>query len=148
MGEITLIKMGIESSTARLHNQLLLHPERYFFILVIEERPALCLQTCDSSGDGIEIKEIDGLMLRPEGDLVSVFEEDLQEAMMKRELYLRYLEGEQYPISRAIKEKIAKLPGFIDWIIESVPIRGRCLMLYPSWEIAHVNWKVFKNICL
>jgi hypothetical protein len=148
MGEITLIKMGIESSASRLHDQLLLHPERYFFISVIEERPALCLQTCDGCGNGIEIKEIDGLMLRPEGDLVSVFQEDLQEAMIKREPYLRYLEGEQYPISQAIKENIAKLPGFIDWVIESVPIKGRCLMLYPSWEIAHSDWKGFKNICL
>lgn len=147
MGEITLIKMGIESSAAKLHDQLLLHPEMYFFILVIEERPALCLQTCDSSGNGIEIKEMDGLMLSPEGDLASVFQEDLQEAMIKLELYLRYLEGEQYPISQTIKEKIVKLPGFIDWIIESVAVRGRCLMLYPSWEIAHADWKVFKNIC-
>gem|GEM_PF-337881 len=148
MGEITLIKMGIESSASKLHDQLLLHPERYFFILVIEERPALCLQTCDSSGDGIELKEIDGLMLSPDGDLASVFQEDLREAMIKRELYLRYLEGEQYPISQAIKENIAKLPGLIDWIIESVAVRGRCLMLCPSWEVAHADWKVFKNICL
>lgn len=143
-----MIKMGIESCEANLHDQLLLHPERYFFILVIEERPALCLQTCDIYGSNLEIKEIDGLMLRPEGNLVSIFQEDLQEAMIKRELYLRYLEGEQYPISQAISKKISEQPGFIDWIMNTVLIRGRCLMLYPSWTVAHSDWKVFKNICL
>jgi hypothetical protein len=143
-----MIKMGIESSKALLHDQLQMHPERYFFIFVTEERPALCIQTCDAGGDDIEIKEIDGLMLCPEGNLVSIFREDLQEAMIKRELYLRYLEGEQYPISQAIRKKISELPGFIDWIMKSVLISGRCLMLYPSWTVAHSDWMVFKNICL
>ncbi len=142
-----MIKMGIESSEASLLHELQLHPERYFFILVTEERPALCIQTCDVDGDCVEIKEIDGLMLCPEGNLVSIFHEDLQEAMMKRELYLRYLEGEQYPISQAIRRKISELPDFIDWIMKSVLIRGRCLMLYPSWTVSHSDWKVFKNIC-
>ncbi len=142
-----MIKMGIESSKALLHDQLQLHPERYFFILVTEERPALCIQTCDVDGDCVEIKEIDGLVLSPEGNLASVFQEDLQEAMMKRELYLRYLEGEQYPISQAIRRKISELPDFIDWIMKSALIRGRCLMLYPSWTVAHSDWNVFKNIC-
>ncbi len=142
-----MIKMGIESSKAMLHDQLQLHPDRFFFISVIGERPALCLQTCDAYGEDIETKDIDGLMLCPEGNLVSVFQEDLQEAMMKRELYLRYLEGEQYPISQAIGKKISELPDFIDWIMKSVLIRERCLMLYPSWTVAHSDWKVFKNIC-
>ncbi len=147
-GGYHMIKMGIESSASKLQDQLQLHPERYFFILVIEERPALCLQTCDVYGGDIETKEIDGLMLCPEGNLASVFQEDLQEAMIKRELYLRYLEGEQYPISQAIRKKISELPDFIDWIMKSVLIRGRCLMLYPSWTVTHSDWKVFKNICL
>jgi hypothetical protein len=138
--------MGIESSAMKLHNQLLLHPDRYFFILVIEERAVLCLQTCDCHGNDIEIKEIDGLILDCAGNLVSIFQEELQEMMMKRELFLRYLEGEQYPISPAIKKKIMELPGFIDWIMVSVPIRGRCLMLYPTWDIYHSDWKVFRGV--
>jgi hypothetical protein len=73
-------------------------------------------------------------------------QEELQEMMMKRELFLRYLEGEQYPISPAIKKKIMELPGFIDWIMVSVPIRGRCLMLYPTWDIYHSDWKVFRSV--
>lgn len=142
-----MIKIGIESSKALLHDQLQLYPERYFFISVIGERPALCIQICDIDGDDIEIKEIDGLMLCPDGNLASIFHEDLQEAMIKHELYLRYLEGEQYPISQAIRKKISELPDFIDWIMKSVLIRGRCVMLYPSWAAAHSDWKLFKNIC-
>lgn len=142
-----MIRMGIESSKALLHDQLQLHPERYFFILVREERPALCIQTCDVCGDSVEIKEIDGLMLCADGNLASLFHDDLQEAMLKQELYLRYLEGEQYPISQAIRRKISELPDFIDWLMKSVLISGRCLMLYPSWTVAHSDWKVFKNIC-
>lgn len=146
LGEIDTIKMGIESCATMLHDQLLLHPERYFFILVVEERGALCLKTCDICGNNIEIKEIDGLMLDSNGDLVSIFHEELQEALMKRELFLRYIEGEQYPISSAIKKKIMELPCFIDWIIESIPIGGRCLMLYPTWNVEHSDWEVLKGV--
>ncbi|MDD1748337.1 MAG: hypothetical protein LUO89_00510 [Methanothrix sp.] len=143
-----MIKMGIESSATKLHDQLLLHPERYFFILVMEERGALCLKTCSACGNDIEIKEIDGLILDDNGNLISIFHEELQEVLMKRESFLRYLEGEQYPISSAIRKKIKELPGFIDWIMASVPIRGRCLMLYPSWNIEHSDWEVLKSFYL
>jgi hypothetical protein len=70
--------MGIESSAMKLHNQLLLHPDRYFFILVIEERAVLCLQTCDCHGNDIEIKEIDGLILDCAGNLVSIFKRNFK----------------------------------------------------------------------
>ncbi len=138
--------MGIESSAKNLYEQLRLHPERYFFILVTDERAILCLQTCDIHGNNVEIKEIDGLMLDSAGNLASIFQEELREAIIKRELFLRYLEGEMYPISPAIRDKISKLPDFIEWIMASIPIKGRCLMLYPTWSISHSDWKVFKNV--
>lgn len=131
MGEILLIKIGIESDVAELHNQLSTHPERYFFILITEGYPALCVQTCDCCGDDIKIHEVDGLTPDSDGNLISEFQYDLQDVVIKRELYLEYLEGERYPVSQALKKKIMELPGFIDWIIVSVPVKGRCLMLYP-----------------
>lgn len=130
-----MIKIGIEADAAELHNQLLAYPERYFFILITDGRPALCVQTCDNCGDNIKIQEVDGLEPNSEGDLSSVFFIDLQEAVIERELYMKYLEGERYPVSQALRRRIIELPGFVDWIIESSHIKGRCLMLCPSWCI-------------
>ncbi len=132
---MVLIRIGIESDVDELYNQLSMHPERYFYILIIKGHAVLCVQTCDNCGNNIRDHEIDGLTPDSDGNLVSVFQDDLQDAMIKRELYMKYLEGERYPISQAIRKRIMELPGFIDWIISSAPEKGRCFMLYPSWSI-------------
>ncbi len=130
---MALIRIGIESDVIELYNQLSLHPERYFFILITEGRAALCIQTCDNCGNDIKVHEIDGLTHDSEGNLVSEFQDDLQNAVIKRELYMKYLEGERYPISQALRKRIIELAGFLDWMIASAPVKGRCLMFYPSW---------------
>lgn len=130
-----MIRIGIESDVVELYNQLSMHPERYFFILVTEGHAALCVQTCDNCGNDIRVHEIDGLTPDSEGSLVSAFQDDLQDAVIKRELYMKYLEGERYPVSQAIRKRIIELPGFIDWIITSASVEGRCFMLYLSWSI-------------
>jgi hypothetical protein len=125
-----LIRMGLEASAAELYNQLLTHPDRYFFILVIEGKVILCIQTCDMQGENSKVQEIDCLAYDPQSGLVSAFQEDLAEAMMKRELFLKYLEGDRYPISTAIMEKIAGMPDLIEWIISSILSEGRCIQFY------------------
>ena len=77
---------------------------------------------------------------------IALIHEELQEVLMKRELFLRCLEGEQYPISSAIKKKIMEQPCLIDWIMTSIPVGGRCLMLYPTWSVEHSDWEVLKGV--
>lgn len=130
-----MIRIGIESDLSELYNQISMHPERYFFILVTEGHAALCFQTCDCCGNDVRNHEVEGLTPDSEGDLISVFQCDLQSAMLKREPHMEYLEGERYPISQSLKRRIIELPGFIDWIIASASDKGRCLMLYPTWSL-------------
>ncbi len=130
-----MIKIGIESEAAELYNQLQAHPERYFFIFITDGRPALCIQTCDNHGNDIKIQEVDGLEPDCEGNLISPFHNDLQDAIIERGLFMKYLEGERYPVSYALRGRIIEMPGFIDWVISSAWTKRRCLMLYSSWCI-------------
>lgn len=130
-----MIKVGIESDVAELYNQLSAYPERYFFIFITEGRPALCIQTCDSCGNDILVQEVDGLEPDSEGNLFSTFNGDLHDAIIKRELFTRYLDGERYPLSHALRDKLIESPGLLNWIIASARAKGRCLMIYPSWCI-------------
>lgn len=125
-----LIKIGIESTESEICDQLLAHPERYFFILVTEEHIVLCIQTCDLQGENIREHAIDCLAYSSHNSLVSIFQEDLWAAMMKRELFLRYLDGDRYPISPAIRKKIAGMPGLIKWITTAILSKERCLLIY------------------
>lgn len=125
-----LIKIGIESTESEICDQLLAHPERYFFILVTENRIVLCIQTCDLRGENIMEHAIDCSTYSLRNGLVSIFQEDLWEAMMKRELFLRYLDGDRYPISPTIREKIAEMPGLVKWIMTAILSKERCLLIY------------------
>jgi hypothetical protein len=122
--------MGVEASAAELYDQILTHPDRYFFILVTEGQVVLCMQTCDRQGENSKVQEIDCLAYDPQNSLVSAFQEDLMEAMMKRELFVKYLDGDRYPISAAIREKITGMPDLIEWIISSISSEGRCIQFY------------------
>lgn len=125
-----MIRIGIESTKCELYNQLLTHPDRYFFILVTASHVILCIQTCDKQGKDIKIHEIEGLEYNPEAGMFSVFQEDLSVAMMKRELFIKYLDDDRYPISPAIREKITRMPGLIEWIISTILGDDRCILFY------------------
>lgn len=127
-----MIMIGIESSRSELYNQISMHPERYFFILVVEGCPGLCIQTCDRDGEDIRTQEIGCLKLSSEGSSISVFQKELIEAMTKVEPCPNCME---YNITPAIKKKIGELSGFIEWIMASVLADGRCILLYPSWSV-------------
>ncbi len=125
-----LIKIGIESTKSKLYRQLLLRPERYFFILVTEGSVILAIQTCDKQGENTIEHEIECLTYDQFNGLVSVFQEDLWAAMAKRELYIKYLDGDRYPISSAIRKKIAEIPELIEGVISIIQNEDRCLMYY------------------
>lgn len=134
---MSLIKVGLEATQEDLREELLSHPCRYFFILNTDNRAALCIRTCDSRGEDLLSHIVDGLAPDSDGNLVSIFEEDLQVAIKGPSRNRRSSDGEELcSISPAIAEKIRLLPGMIDWIISSVLTKERNILLYPvSWAI-------------
>lgn len=129
-----MIKIGIESTSEKLRQDLLLHPARYFFIQVLDGQPALCVRTCNSEGEDWRSHVLDGLVHDGQGNLVSVFAEDLLTAMLEaRDARGRGLEG-GYGLSCALENSITQMPDFVDWMISSVLKDGRHILLFSSWS--------------
>lgn len=138
---MSLIKIGLEASREDLRKELLSHPFRYFFILMVDNRAVLCIRTCNSRGENLQSHIVDGLTPDSDGNMVSVFEDELRLAMENRRRPNRILEGnesdneELYSISAAIGDKIRFLPGFIEWIVSTVLTKDRNMVIYPaSWH--------------
>lgn len=131
-----MIKIGIEATRGKLRCDLLSHPGRYFFILVMDSRAALCIRSCNSQGEDIAIHIIDGLVSDAEGNLVSVFGEALEEAMRKlREGRMGPCNEGRYQISSHLERIISSMPDLIDWTISSGLAPGRNILLNASWEV-------------
>jgi hypothetical protein len=128
-----MIKIGIEVSRRNLRCDLLEHPDRYFFILETDNRPSLCIRTCDFRGENIEAHIIDGLVLKEDGNLYSIFEDCINDRILELYDWKRHsCQGDEYPISSQIVQIISMLPDFVDWIISSILSRGRNLVIYPA----------------
>jgi hypothetical protein len=134
--EMSLIKVGLEATREQLREELLSHPCKYFFILMIDNRAVLCIQTCNSIGENLQSHVVDGLVPDSDGNLVSVFEEELHLVIKDWRRPTGVLYGEElHSISPAIAEKIRFLPGFVDWIISTVLTKDRNILIYPtSWS--------------
>jgi len=132
---MSLIKVGLEATREDLHKELLTHPCRYFLILVTDNRAALCIRTCDCRGENLQSHVVDGLTPDSAGNLVSLFEEDLEVVVMDRNRFTKLSDGDELcPISPHIAEKIRIMPGFVDWIISTVLTEDRNILIYPvSW---------------
>jgi len=131
-----LIKIGIEATRGKLRCDLLSHPARYFFLIVRGSRAALCIRSCNSQGEDITMHIIDGLVSDANGNLISVFEEAVEEAVMALNSGNRCLcrEG-RYPISFHLERIISSMPDLIDWTISSALAPGRNILLNASWEV-------------
>ena len=131
--EGNMIKIGIEASRKKLRCDLLEHPGRYFFILVIENRATLCVRTCDFQGEGIEAHVIDGLVLKGDGNLYSIFEDDINDTLLELHNFKRHsYDWDEYPISPQLVQIISRMPDLVDWIISSILTKGRNLVIYPA----------------
>ena len=129
-----MIKIGIESTSEKLRQDLLLHPSRYFFIQVLDGQPALCIRTCNSEGEDWRSHVLDGLVHDGQGNLVSVFAEDLRTAVLEDvEAREGGLEG-GFGLSSALEYSISQMPDFVDWMMSSVLKDGRHLLLISSWS--------------
>ena len=132
---MSLIKVGLEATREDLHKELLAHPCRYFFILVTDNRTALCIRTCNGRGENLQSHVVDGLTLDSAGNLVSLFEDELQVVVLDRNRSTRLSDGDElFSISPDIAERIRILPGFVDWIISAVLTGDRNIIINPiSW---------------
>jgi hypothetical protein len=131
-----LIKIGIEATPGKLRCDLLSHPGRYFFILVKDSRAALCVRSCDFKGEDITMHIIDGLVSDADGNLVSVFEQAVEEAVRELRAGMRGPREEgRYPISSHLERIISSMPDLIDWTISSALAPGRNILLNASWEV-------------
>ncbi len=138
------IKIGIELSHAKLQCDLLTHPERYFFVLVRVGQAFLCIRTCDPQGENMQVHIVDGLTPDKDGNLVSVFGDSIQDAALELQDQKRSsCEGDEYPISSNLAWKINRMPDLVDWIISSILINGKNLVIFSSWEaeISKGNWE-------
>jgi hypothetical protein len=131
-----LIKIGVESTKAKLSCDILSHPDRYFFILLQNGHATLCIRTCNSRGEDIRAQIIDGLVLDHNGNLISIFEDDLKDLVSEIEYRKpRTWDDEEYPLSPHIAWIISTLPDMIGWIISSLLNDNRNILINTSWEI-------------
>jgi hypothetical protein len=131
-----LIKIGVESTKSKLRCDILSHPDRYFFVLLLDGCAALCIRTCNSQGEDVRAQIIDGLVLDHDGNLISIFEDDLKDTVSDMEYRkTKTWDGEEYPLSPHIAWIISTLPDMVDWIISSLLNEGRNILINTSWEI-------------
>lgn len=129
-GRSRLIKIGIEVSHEKLQYDLVMHPDRYFFILAVDGEAFLCVRTCDPMGEDITSHIVDGLILDRDGNLVSIFEDGLNDAILELEGYKTHsCEGDEYPITPCLARIISMVPELTEWIISSLLIDGRNLVI-------------------
>jgi hypothetical protein len=132
-GQVSMIRIGIEVSRRNLHCDLLEHPGRYFFILVTDSRATLCIRTCDSQGENIQTHIIDGFSLNDEGNLYSVFEDGINDAILELcDWKIHSSEGEEYPLSSHLVLIISRMPDLVDWIVSSILAKGINLVIYSA----------------
>lgn len=128
----SMIKIGIEASRNKLRCDLLEHPERYFFILKMDGNASLCIRTCDARGEDVQAHAIDGLCLKEDGNLYSVFEDGINDAIFEMHRWKSHsCLGDEYPISTHLMRIIPQMPDLANWIISSVLVNGKNLVIHP-----------------
>lgn len=128
-----MIRIGIEVSRRSLRCDLLDNPGRYFFILRAGSRATLCIRTCDSQGENIQAHLIDGFSLNEEGNLYSVFEDGINDAILELDNWKTHsCEGDEYTLSSHLMHLISMMPDLVDWIVSSVLSDGKTWVIYSG----------------
>jgi hypothetical protein len=132
-GRVIMIRIGIEVCRRDLHCDLLMHPGRYFFILRADSRASLCIRTCDSQGENIQAHIIDGFSLAENGNLYSVFEDGINDAILELHDWKTHsCEGDEYPLSSHLVDLISMMPDLVNWIVSSILSQGNNLVIYSA----------------
>ena len=117
---VSMIRIGIAVSRRNLRCDLLEHPGRYF-ILLADSRATLCIRTCDPQGENIQVHIIDGFSLNKDGNLYSVFEDDINDVILQlHDWKSRSFVGDEYPVSSHLVQIISMMPDLVDWITSSI----------------------------
>ncbi|VVB71625.1 Uncharacterised protein [uncultured archaeon] len=128
-----MIKIGIEISHGKLRRDILIHPSRYFFIQLSDGLAFLCFKTCNFRGEDIRTHIIDGLAVDEEGNLNSIFQNVIGDAILElQDCNTRSWQGDEFPISSRMKNMISQMPDLADWIISSILTDGRNIILCHS----------------
>lgn len=131
-----MIKIGIECSFEKLRSDLLSNPGRYFFVLLKDGQATLCVRTCNSRGEEIRAHIIDGLVPDSKGSLSSIFEEGIKESLNKQRHFVRQCcEGYEYQISQLLERELKGMPGLIDWLMNTILIEDRNILLNSIWIV-------------
>lgn len=130
-----MIKIGLRPAETNCAATSLSIQKRYFFILAIDSNASLCIRTCDSRGENIQAHIIEGLYLSEDGDLHSVFEDGINDALFEMHHWKSHsCIGDEYPISRHLMHTISQMPDLANWIISSILVNGKNLMINPFRE--------------
>jgi hypothetical protein len=125
-----LIRIGIELTFDKLRRDIVSHPSKYFFILIIDNQAAIC----DSQGEDLRAHIVDGMVPDKDGNLVLVFEGGFRAAIIEQaDPGLQIEEEEEFRINSDLEAEISKMPGLIDWIMFSFLNEDRHLLLNPCW---------------
>lgn len=125
-----MIKIGIESTFEGLRRDIISHPEKYFFILIIDGRAALCIRTCNSQGEELQAHAVDGMIPDSRGGLRSIFEDEIRENLLEQKgPGLKLIEGEEFKVTGALIKKISEAPDLIEWLMRSVLNSDRHILI-------------------
>lgn len=95
-------------------------------------RASLCIRTCNSQGEGMQVHNIDGLCLDADGNLHSVFEDAIIDAIFEVHESRKNVQGGEHPLSYRLADIISRMPDLMDWIISSILSNGRNLVFYSD----------------
>ncbi|MFB3763913.1 MAG: hypothetical protein ACE14P_01540 [Methanotrichaceae archaeon] len=129
-----MIKIGIESTFEGLRRDILSHPEKFFFILVIDGQAALCIRTCNSKGNELQAHVIDGMVPDSKGNLKSIFEDVIRDALLEQiGPGLQLYDGKEYMVTGALGKKISEMPDLIEWAMKSVLNADRHIIIFSPY---------------
>lgn len=127
--------IGLNVSRRALQYDLLMHPERYFFIQTMGHSASLCIRTCDAEGKSIQVHILDGFSFHDDGDGCgrSVFADLINDAVCE----MRYTAScssprDEYPLSFHLSKKISGMPDMMEWIVFTILSEEKNLIIYSS----------------
>jgi len=81
-------------------------------------------------GENIQMHIIDGFSLREDGNLYSVFENCINDAIFQQgEWISRSCQGDEYFLTPCLVQMISSMPDLVDWIVSSILSDGKNLVI-------------------
>jgi hypothetical protein len=128
-----MMAIGVNVSRGIMQCDLLMHPERYFFIHMMDHRASLCIRTCDAMGKSIQVHVLDGFSFHDDGCGHSVFSDLINDAVCE----MQNIAGcssprDEYPLSFHLSKKISGMPDMMEWIVSTILSEEKNLIIYSG----------------